>query len=88
MSDYAKMLKSLRAMDETCLLEMFHDFVDCETGEGLEIVKLIGETAAHFIENYVAPEIELEGEDEAEDWKAQDDSQRYNDYKSDERSPW
>lgn len=74
-------LETLKNMDEKQLLEMFHDMED------VAAVERIAECAYHFVENYVDPE-----EDEAtneksdyEDWKEQDDAQRYRDIKSTQR---
>jgi len=78
MTKYAMTLETLKNMDEKQMIEMFHDIGD------LKVVERIADTAYHFVENYVDPE-----EDEAtneksdyEDWKEQDDAQRYADIKS------
>ena len=74
---YAPMLARLKNMDEKQLLELFHDLED------LEVVERIADCANHYVENFEQQVDNIvHGKTEYEDWKEQDDAQRYRDIKS------
>jgi len=78
--EYQWMRKVLKNMDEKQLIELFHDLEDIET------VQRIADCAYHFTENYDYAEQEdydrVNGKSDEQDWKEQDDAQRYRDIKS------
>lgn len=78
--EYQWMRKVLRNMDEKQLIELFHDLEDLET------VERIADCAYHFVENFhvECEEIakSLDEKSDEQDWKEQDDAQRYRDIKS------
>lgn len=74
------MLIALKTMDESQLIELFHDLED------IEAVKRIAYTAQNFCENNALPEPEFDEvsneTSDYQDWKQLDDAQRYRDIKS------
>ena len=84
-----EVMKVLKSMDEKQLLAMFHDMED------IEAVERIADCAYHFTENYEAPDQECESADpcpcnksDEQDWKDQDDAQRYRDIQSENKRPY
>src|ERR1700689_86371 len=71
-----KMIKLLKIMEDKQLLEMFHDIDD------IKIVQRIADCAWHFVETF-EEEIEniVNGKSEYEEWREDDDHQRYRDIK-------
>lgn len=84
--EYQWMRKVLKNMDEKQLIELFHDLEDIET------VQRIADCAYHFTENYDYAEQEdynrVNGKSDEQDWKEQDDAQRFRDVQSDNRRPY
>jgi hypothetical protein len=73
---YRFLCLALITMDESQLIELFHDLEDLET------VQRIADTAYNFLESREGSDICGEhGKSEYEEWKEQDDKQRYNDIK-------
>ena len=82
MTDYTMyvFIARLKSMDEKQLLELFHDIED------IKAVQRIADCAYHFTENYDYADSEdydrINGKSDEQDWKDQDDAQRYRDIKS------
>lgn len=79
MTDYTMhaFIARLKSMDEKQLLELFHDIED------IEVVERIADCAFHFVENFEAEVDDIvNGKSDEQDWKEQDDAQRYRDIKS------